>query len=57
MIRYCDDLVCCFQNQYDAQVFKQRLEERFGKYGLELAEEKTKIYEEPDAEKPHVRIL
>ena len=27
------------------EVFKQRLEERFGKYGLELAEEKTKILE------------
>jgi len=37
--------VCCFQNEYEAEVFKQRLEERFGKYGLELAEEKTKILE------------
>ena len=43
LIRYCDDFVCCFQNQYEAQVFRQRLEERFRKYGLELAEEKTKI--------------
>lgn len=45
LIRYCDDFVCCFQNQYEAKVFKQRLEERFRKYGLELAEEKTKILE------------
>ena len=45
LIRYCDDFVCCFQNQYEAQVFRQRLEERFRKYGLELAEEKTKILE------------
>lgn len=45
LIRYCDDFVCCFQNKYEAEVFKQRLEERFGKYGLELAEEKTKILE------------
>ena len=45
LIRYCDDFVCCFQSRYEAQVFKQRLEERFGKYGLELAEEKTKILE------------
>ena len=45
LIRYCDDFVCCFQNRYEAEVFKQRLEERFGKYGLELAEEKTKILE------------
>ena len=45
LIRYADDFVCCFQNQGEAEVFKQRLEERFGKYGLELAEEKTKILE------------
>ena len=45
LIRYADDFVCCFQNQREAEVFKQRLEERFGKYGLELAEEKTKILE------------
>ena len=45
LIRYCDDFVCCFQNRYEAEVFKERLEERFGKYGLELAEEKTKILE------------
>ena len=32
-------------NLYSLEVFKQRLEERFGKYGLELAEEKTKILE------------
>ena len=45
LIRYCDDFVCCFQNQYEAKIFKQRLEERFAKYGLELAGEKTKILE------------
>ena len=45
LIRYCDDFVCCFQNGYEAQIFRQRLEERFRKYGLELAEEKTKILE------------
>ena len=45
LIRYCDDFVCCFQNCYEAQMFRQRLEERFRKYGLELAEEKTKILE------------
>lgn len=45
LIRYCDDFVCCFQSQYEAEVSRKRLEERFGKYGLELAEEKTKILE------------
>ena len=45
LIRYADDFVCCFQNEYEAKVFRKRLEERFAKYGLELAEEKTKILE------------
>ena len=45
LIRYADDFVCCFQNQYEAEVFRQRLEERFRTYGLELAEEKTKVLE------------
>lgn len=44
-IRYCDDFVCRFQNRYEAEVFKQRMEERFRKFRLELAEEKTKILE------------
>ena len=45
LIRYADDFVCCFQNRHEAEVFRRRLEERFRKYGLELAEEKTKILE------------
>ena len=45
LIRYADDFVCCFQNKYEAEVFRQRLEERFAKYGLSLAEEKTKVLE------------
>lgn len=45
LIHYADDFVCCFQNKREAEVFRQRLEERFKKYGLELAEEKTKILE------------
>lgn len=45
LIRYADDFVCCFQYQYEAEIFRQRLEERFRKYGLELAEEKTKVLE------------
>lgn len=45
LIRYADDFVCCFQNKYEAVVFRRRLEERFAKYGLSLAEEKTKILE------------
>ena len=45
LIRYADDFVCCFQNKREAEIFRKRLEERFHKYGLELAEEKTKILE------------
>lgn len=41
LIRYADDFVCCFQNEYEEKVFRE--EERFAKYGLELLEEKTKI--------------
>ena len=37
LIRYADDFVCCFQNEYEAKVFRERLDERFAKYGLELA--------------------
>ena len=44
-IRYADDFVCCFEWEYEAKVFRKKLEERFTKYGLELAEEKTKIIE------------
>lgn len=45
LIRYCDDFVCCFQNKWEAEVFYERLQERFKKYGLELSMEKTKILE------------
>ena len=43
--RYCADFVCCFQYEYEARVVLGKLRERFAKYGLELAEEKTKILE------------
>lgn len=45
LIRYADDFVCCFQNKWEAEIFLKRLRERFAKYGLSLAEEKTKILE------------
>ena len=45
LIRYCDDFICEFQYKREAEVFHQRLIERFGKFGLELALEKTKILE------------
>jgi hypothetical protein len=45
LIRYCDDFVCCFQNKWEAEEFYLKLIERFNKFGLELAMEKTKILE------------
>ena len=45
LIRYCDDFVCCFQNKWEAEEFYLALIERFKKFGLELALEKTKILE------------
>jgi len=45
IIRYCDDFVCCFGRKEDAERFYQELIERFAKFGLEIAPEKTKILE------------
>lgn len=45
LVRYCDDFVCCFQNKWEAERFYNELIERFRKFGLELALEKTKIQE------------
>lgn len=45
LVRYCDDFVCCFQNKWEAERFYNELIERFRKFGLELALEKTKILE------------
>jgi RNA-directed DNA polymerase len=42
MIRYADDWVCAFQNEEDAQRFYRTLPQRLKKFGLEVAEEKTK---------------
>ena len=43
MVRYCDDFVCCFRYENEARKFFKMLKERFGKFGLELAEDKSKI--------------
>jgi RNA-directed DNA polymerase len=41
--RYADDFICAFQNQRDAERFYEVLGKRLGKFGLTLAEEKTRI--------------
>jgi len=43
IIRYADDFVCCFQYEGEAKRFLKMLKERLAKFGLELAEDKTKI--------------
>ena len=43
MVAYADDFVCAFRYKRDAERFMIALEKRFGKFGLELAKEKTKL--------------
>jgi group II intron reverse transcriptase/maturase len=45
MIRYADDFVICVQTKEDAEKILEMLKERLGKFGLELAEDKTRIVE------------
>jgi RNA-directed DNA polymerase len=42
MIRYADDFVACFEYRQEAINFEQALPERLGKFGLEVAKDKTK---------------
>ena len=43
MIRFADDFVCAFQFQADADALYQELGARLGKFGLEVAPDKTRI--------------
>lgn len=45
LIRYADDFVVCFQFKDEAIRFRGELDERLAKFGLEIAQEKTKIIE------------
>jgi group II intron reverse transcriptase/maturase len=42
MMRFADDFVCAFQYRNDAVRFQRQLSERLGKFGLAVAEEKTR---------------
>jgi RNA-directed DNA polymerase len=42
IIRFADDFVCAFQQQADAERFYARLSLRLAKFGLEVAEDKTR---------------
>jgi len=43
LVRFADDFVGCFQFQEDAQNFQRQLRERFARFNLELAEDKTRL--------------
>ena len=43
LIRYADDFVACFANEIDAKEFGNKLKDRLAKYGLTIAEEKSRI--------------
>ena len=45
LIRYADDFILCFQDRQDAEKVLGVLRERFGKYGLKLHPEKTRLIE------------
>jgi len=52
LIRYADDFVCAFENKRDAERFHRVLEKRLGKFGLEVAPEKTKVIHFSKERKP-----
>jgi group II intron reverse transcriptase/maturase len=43
IIRFADDFVCAFQYRSEAESFYNELGERLGKFGLEVAPDKTRI--------------
>jgi len=43
LCRYADDFICSFRFARDAEKFFRVLKKRLGKFGLEVAEEKTRI--------------
>jgi RNA-directed DNA polymerase len=52
LIRYADDFVCAFEYERDAERFHRALEKRLGKFGLEVAPEKTKVIHFSKERKP-----
>ena len=45
IVRYCDDFVVLFERQNDAIRFLDELKERLAKFGLQVAEDKTRLLE------------
>jgi RNA-directed DNA polymerase len=50
MVRYADDIAVLFERKRDAERFLDALPKRFGKYGLELHPDKTRLvpFQRPD---------
>lgn len=45
LVRYADDFVICLQHKEEAGMVMAEMKERLRKFGLELAEDKTRIVE------------
>jgi len=45
LVRYCDDFIICAKHEREAYGILELIKQRFAKFGLELAEEKTRIVE------------
>ena len=43
LVRYADDFIIMFENEDEAKAVYEALKERLSKFGLELAEDKTRI--------------
>src|SRR5262249_52577021 len=43
LVRFADDFVGCFQYREDADRYQRQLRERFARFNLELAEDKTRL--------------
>ena len=53
LIRYADDALLCFRNEADARRMLEVLPKRFGRYGLTLHPEKTKLVDfRPPLQRP-----
>lgn len=45
LVRYADDFIVCFQSRNEAKAFGNMLEQRLGKFGLKVAEGKSRVIE------------
>lgn len=43
LVRYCDDFIVCFQSGNEAKAFEEILKERLDKFGLKIAEGKSRV--------------